>query len=150
MPLTRQEIVDFALRYDTEADRADFPVSGDLFCFLVRDLPPGRVLEEEEGWRFSGYGLCDGYELDEEAKPGGKWIWFSFVSLSCFPPRKESMKLQPPHVVLGRIQNPARTTETRILRIERDLREGPWQTPQEQRLLRDGDNGGKILPFPTS
>jgi hypothetical protein len=117
MPLTKQEIIDYASRYTTPDEHADFPVSGDLFCLLDREIPADKVLAEEEGWRFSGYGVCLGYALDEEAKPAGKWLWMHFASLSAFPPTAQVFKLQPPHVVKGRFFDPTRTREFRIVKV---------------------------------
>jgi hypothetical protein len=115
--LTRQEILDYAARYLTPGEDAKFPFNGDLFCLLGRELPEGKILADEEGWLFHGYGICSGYLLDDEAKPPGRWLWMHFVSLAAFPPASQVLKLQPPHVVKGRFQNPDRTREFRILNI---------------------------------
>ena len=121
MSLTRQEILDYAARYLTPGAVAEFPFNGDLFCLLGRELPEGKILAEDEGWLFQGYGVCAGYLLDEEAKPPGKWLWMHFVSLSTFPPAAQVLKLQPPHIVKGRFQNPDRTKEFRILNVRLDI-----------------------------
>jgi hypothetical protein len=117
MPLSKQEIIDYASRYVSVGENADFPFDEDLFCLLERKIPEGRVLADEEGWSFRGYGICTGYTLDNEAKPAGKWVWMHFASLSIFPPSPEAIKLQPPHVVNGRFQDPGRTREYRIIKV---------------------------------
>ncbi|MBN2188106.1 MAG: hypothetical protein JW699_01530 [Chitinispirillaceae bacterium] len=118
MPLTRQEIIDFASRYVAPEQIGDFPFDGDIFCLLDRKLIEGKVLKEEEGWQFRGYGVCSGYSLDSEVKPAGKWLWMHFVSLAVFPPAPQTMRLQPPHVVRGRFQDPSRTREYRIIKVD--------------------------------
>jgi hypothetical protein len=117
MSLSKQEIIDYASRYVPVEDSADFPFEEDLFCLLEREIATGRVQAEEEGWSFKGYGICTGYTLDNEAKPAGKWIWMHFVSLSAFPPSPQVFKLQPPHVVKCRFQDPGRTREYRIIKV---------------------------------
>ncbi len=117
MELSREEIIDLAIRYIPENEVTDFPHNGDLFCLLVRQLPADRVLAEEEGWGFNGYGVCLGYRFDEDAKPRGKWLWMHFASLASFPPVPQVLKLQPPHVVKGRFQSADRTNEIRILKV---------------------------------
>jgi hypothetical protein len=117
MTLSQQEIIDYAYRYVRSDEIVDFPHDGDLFCLIGRDLPEGKVLAEEEGWGFQGYGICLGYTLDQEAKPLGKWVWMHFASLTVFPPAEQVFKLQPPHVVKGRFQNPGRSNEFRIIKV---------------------------------
>jgi hypothetical protein len=117
MFLSRQEIIDFASRYVEPGEAVDFPNHGELFCLIGRDLPDGKILTDEEGWSFQGYSICLGYTLDNEAVPPGKWLWMQFASLAAFPPQQQVLKLQPPHVVRGRFQNPDRTKEFRILKI---------------------------------
>lgn len=117
MLLTRQEIIEYASRYVTPEETTDFPIEGDLFCLLGRDLPEGKVLAEEEGWQFQGYGICLGYTLDQDCKPEGKWLWMHFASLATFPPGAQVFKLQPPHVIRGRFQNPTRKSEFRIIKV---------------------------------
>ncbi len=121
MTLTRQDILNYAARYVTPGAVAEFPFNGDFFCLLGRELPKGKILTEEEGWTFQGYGICSGYLLDDEAKPSGKWLWMHFVSLAVFPPSPQVLKLQPPHVVKGRFQNQDRTKEFRILKVQLDI-----------------------------
>ncbi|MBN1307976.1 MAG: hypothetical protein JXA18_08675 [Chitinispirillaceae bacterium] len=117
MGLSKEEIVDLALRYISPEAVADFPYHGDLFCLLIRPLPADRVLAEEEGWGFSGYGVCIGYSRDEEAKPPGKWLWMHFASLSSFPPAAQVLRLQPPHVIRGRFQSADRKHEIRMVKV---------------------------------
>ncbi|MFP4417007.1 MAG: hypothetical protein ACOC4C_02440 [Fibrobacterota bacterium] len=120
MALSYEEIVEYAKRYVDEQQLKEFPIDGDLFCLFSRQIPSDKMLEEEEGWSFGGYGIALKYELDLSAKPAGKWIWFHFISLASFPPVQQVIKLQPPHIVKGRFFSPDRTLETRIMRI-------PWQ-----------------------
>jgi hypothetical protein len=154
MFLSQQEIIDYASRYVTSDEMADFPGEGDLFCLIGRDLPEGKILAEEEGWAFQGYGICLGYTLDQEAKPVGKWVWMHFASLTVFPPAEQVFKLQPPHVVKGRFQNPGRTKEFRIIKVK--LNQPPAQTGDAS--ARSGsapdheipvlhDTKGKIVKF---
>ncbi|MDG5815945.1 hypothetical protein QA601_12710 [Chitinispirillales bacterium ANBcel5] len=117
MGLSKEEIIDLAARYIPADEATDFPHEGDLFCLLIRETTEEKVLSEEEGWGFGGYGLCTGYTLDEDAKPAGKWLWMHFVSLQNFPPEQQVIKLQPPHVVKGRFQNPDRSREIRIVKV---------------------------------
>jgi hypothetical protein len=117
MSLSQQEIIDYASRYVDSKEVVDFPFDGDLFCLIGRDLPEGKVLAEEEGWSFQEYGICEGYTLDQEAKPMGAWLWMHYASLASFPPSQQIFKLQPPHVVKGRFQNPSRTNEFRFIKI---------------------------------
>lgn len=117
MGLTRDEIIDLASRYTTQDELTDFPFDGDVFCILIREVPKDKVLQEEEGWAFRGYGICLGYVTDDEAKPAGKWLWMHFASLDTFPPGAQVLKLQPPHVVKGRFQNAERTHEIRMIKV---------------------------------
>jgi hypothetical protein len=126
MGISKEEIIDLATRYLSPEEITDFPSEGDLFCILARELPENKVLAEEEGWAFNGYGICVGYVIDEDTKPRGKWLWMHFASLNNFPPEGQVLKLQPPHVVKGRFQNPGRTHEFRILKV--DLKASP-QSP---------------------
>ena len=117
MELSRKEIVDLASRYISAEESLDFPYNGDLFCLLIRAVPTDRVLAEEEGWSFNGYGVCLNYTYDEESRPRGKWLWMHFASLSSFPPVAQVLKLQPPHILKGRFQSIDRTHEIRILKV---------------------------------
>jgi hypothetical protein len=118
MALSQQEIIDYASRYVGADEMVDFAYEGDLFCLISRDLPRDRVPAEEEGWTFQGYGVCLGYTLDQEARPAGKWLWMHFASLTVFPPVQQVFKLQPPHVVKGRFQNPDRSNEFRVIKLD--------------------------------
>jgi hypothetical protein len=148
MALSRQEIIDYASRYVAPEQIGDFPFDGDIFCLLDRKLIEGKVLKEEEGWQFKGYGVCSGYSLDSETKPAGKWLWMHFVSFTTFPPSPQTIKLQPPHVVKGRFHDPARTREFRIIKVDmkkenqgagKDI--SPKEIPQEE-LIK-----ARIVPF---
>lgn len=115
--MTKEEIIDLALRYITPGEVLDFPQKGDLFSLLMRELTPDRILKEEEGWGFGGYGICTNYQCDEETKPRGKWIWMHFTSLASFPPTAQVLKMQPPHIVKGRFQSADRSHEIRIVKV---------------------------------
>ena len=115
--LIRDEIVNLALRYIEPGDITDFPLEGELFCFLERELPENKVLKAHEGWGFAGYGICRGYDYDSESKPRGKWLWFYFVSLVTFPPLIQSIRLQPPHIARGLFQTPQRDRQVKIVTI---------------------------------
>ncbi len=142
--LSKEEIVDLALRYIPANEIADFPYDGDLFCLLMRQLPTDKVLAEEEGWAFSGYAICTGYTCDEDARPRGKWLWLHFASLASFPPVAQVLKLQPPHVVKGRFQSVDRAQEIRIVKVtfnaatpdlpEKGKPGTPEQSPQKKTL----------------
>jgi hypothetical protein len=115
--LSKQEIMDYASRYVAPEDATDFAHDNDLFCIVVRKLSSDKVLAADEGWQFQGYGICVGYTVDGQEIPVGKWLWMHFVSLATFPPSMQTLKLQPPHAVKGTYQNPQRTEEFRILKI---------------------------------
>jgi len=125
MGLSRQEIIDYASRYVGPGEAVDFPHDGELFCLIARKLPEGKTLADEEGWSFQGYGICLEYALDSETNPPGKWLWMHFASLVAFPPTRQMFQLQPPHVVKGRFQNPARTEEFRFIKISLLSSPGP-------------------------
>jgi hypothetical protein len=118
MTVLKQEIIDLSLRYITSEEMVDFPENGDLFCLLIRALPSDRVLKDDEGWEFNGYGFCKGYTYDEETKPRGKWIWKHYLSLATFPPLLQVLKLQPPHIARGMFQSPDRSHEIRIVKVD--------------------------------
>ncbi|MCU0609922.1 MAG: hypothetical protein MUF22_09175 [Chitinispirillaceae bacterium] len=143
MSLSRQEIIDYAARYVALQEIVDFPEKGELFSLLDRDLPGGKILAEEEGWRFQGYGICLDYTIDEDAKPVGKWLWMHFASLASFPPSAQVFRLQPPHIAKGRFQNPARTVEFRILKVSLARAEA---APSEH---AENDPHPKIVKFRT-
>ena len=142
MALSREEIIDYASRYVAAEAITDFPHDGDFFCLLCRELPEGKVLAEEEGWVFQGYGICSGYLLDDEAKPPGKWLWMHFLSLAVFPPAPQVFKLQPPHVVKGRFQDPARTREFRLVKMNFNKTDG-----KRQEKVSQGGKEGNVVPF---
>ena len=151
MSLSREEVLDLALRYITPDEAGDFPIKDDLFCFLQRELPDNRVLEEQEGWAFSGYGICKGYMHDDDSKPRGKWLWFTFLSLETFPPSVQNIRLQPPHVVKGRFQTPARDGEIRIIKIDRDaniVEDAGMERPDRAGDTSPEPKRGEILSFP--
>jgi len=143
MSLTRQKIIDYASRYVTLAESTDFPFDGDIFCLLSRKLNADKVLKEEEGWGFQGYGICSGYTLDNDSKPLGKWLRMHFVSLSTFLPSPQTIKLQPPHVVKGRFHDPSRTREFRIIKV--DVKKS-GQTLEKEIPAADPAKG-RIIPF---
>lgn len=118
MTLTKDQIIEHALQYISKEEISDFPVLNDLFCFVERDIPDNKVLKDTEGWQFGGYGICKGYTYDYEAKPLGKWVWFSYISLTTFPPLRQVLRLQPPHIAKGLFQNQTRTREIRILKMQ--------------------------------
>ncbi len=147
MGLSRQEIIDHARRYIGDSEMTDFVHEGEVFCFVERQLGDKQAGKEEE-WRFGGYGVCLGYTLDEESRPAGKWLWFSYASLNTFPPARQSLKLQPPHIVRGIFQNAGRTTETRILKLSAEGME-PGNAPAVKRDPEPfADDNRKILKFP--
>jgi hypothetical protein len=149
MGLTREQIIEYARRYVDEDEVGDFPHDGDLFCIMHRETGEAGADSEGPQWRFSGYGICIDYILDDRAKPMGKWVWMQYLSLDTFPPRRMSLRLQPPHVVKGSFQNPSRSHETRILHIDTQAGGG------ESRPVHDEEGQGssvegKILKFPGS
>jgi hypothetical protein len=148
--MSREEIIEYASRYCETEEKYRFPMNGELFCFIEREVPADKPLSDDEGWQFGGYGLCIDYELDNEAKPAGKWIWFRFLTLQSFPPAMQELKLQPPHIVKGRFQNPDRTRETRIVGIPLDalvnMPQGEEGEVPEQKPAKP--KKAKILKFP--
>jgi hypothetical protein len=161
MGLSRDEIIELASRYVTVAEMVDFPYDGDIFCLLIRTISTDKVLKDDEGWGFGGYGLCIEYTLEEETKPAGKWLWMQFASLDRFPPSQQVFKLQPPHVAKGQFQNPERTHEIRILKL--DIRKAmqmteraPQKTDQPSPIARSekknplekkSNFNEKVIPF---
>ncbi len=125
------EIVDLAARYVEADDMHPIPEVGELFYFIHRELPDNRILKEDEGWQFGGYGKIIGYEIDQSEKPLGKWIVISYLSLASFPPQPSTLRLQPPHIALGTFQSPDRTMESRFLALQ------PAQEEQENDKNRD-------------
>lgn len=151
MGISRDEIIDLASRYTSVEEITDFTFEGDVFSLLIREVPQNKVLSDEEGWSFSGYGICFGYTVDQDAKPAGKWLWMHFASLQDFPPATQVIRLQPPHVVKGRFQNPERTHEIRILKVNFSNALSQTGTSQENEenapeQLQEQDSG-KIVQF---
>ncbi len=157
MSMSREEIIDLATRYIPASEIVDFPMSGELFCFLKRDLPENSVLKDDEGWGFAGYGICSSYICDDDSKPHGKWVWFEYIDLSHFPPTAQQLKLQPPHIAKGRFQNPSRTSELNIAKLEMSFLQSVKE-PDGAVVLNDKKPSGKskskssaeILSFPGS
>ena len=152
MSLSRETILEYALRYVEKSNIVDFPLKNDLFCFLFRTVPENKVLKDDEGWGFGGYGYLIDYELDLEEKPLGKWIWMKFIDLSVFPPTEQIMKLQPPHIAQGLFQNPARTHETKIFKIETNKKLSFHHKEENKSQLKNKDkqkksSKNKILNF---
>ena len=155
MGISRDEIIDLASKYISPDELTDFPFDGDLFCLLIRATPENEVVPDEEGWTFRGYGICVGYTIDEESKPRGKWLWMHFASLDSFPPVTQILKLQPPHVVKGRFQNPERTHEIKMLKVDASnigniLEPKTQNTPEpekEKSTAPDTNQDKKILQF---
>ncbi len=147
MSLTKQEIITHALRYISEDDVVDFPENEDLFCFMERKLPENKVLKDSDGWRFAGYAVCKGYDFDYDSKPQGKWLWFNFLSLNTFPPTKQCLKLQPPHIARCIFQNPQRTGEVKIIRIP-DYFQHFDIGPEEKMEDTDTSSNDNLINFP--
>jgi len=148
MSLHPEEILKLALRYIDEEDIVDFPQPRDLFCIMERKLPDDKALKDNEGWRFSGYGVCKSYEFDPESKPKGKWLWFNFLSLMTFPPSQQSLKLQPPHIVKGRFHTADRGSEIKIIRIPDYFQEAARMHEEKQPESTGQSFDDKIIQFP--
>ncbi len=152
MLLSREEIIELALRYISEDEITDFPQEDDLFCFMERKVPEGKVLKESEGWHFGGYAICKGYEYDTESKPEGKWLWFNFVSLNTFPPTRQNLKLQPPHIAKGIFMNSDRNSELKMVRIPEYFLDADALQSEQDAGKKEGDSDAppedKIIPFP--
>lgn len=151
MGLSRDEILDLASRYISPDEVVDFPYEGDVFCLLSRQIPQNQTVSEEEGWSFSGYGICVGYTVDEEAKPRGKWLWMHFASLVAFPPVTQVLKLQPPHVVKGNFQNAERSHDIRIIKINTNnvlnVLEQKMEPEKKELPTKTTENSRKIVQF---
>lgn len=151
MGLSRDEILDMASRYISPNEAIDFPFEGDVFCLLSRQVSQNPPPSEEEGWAFSGYGICIGYTLDEEAKPRGKWLWMHFASLTSFPPVTQVLKLQPPHIVKGCFQNAERSLDIRIIKIGTNnvlnALEQKMEAPKKEPVPQETADDKKIVKF---
>lgn len=146
MPLKKEDITELALRYIEQDEITDFPGEGDIFCILEREIPADRQLEEDEGWGFAGYSICRGYEHDRGSKPEGKWLFMDIVSLATFPPHRNQLRLQPPHIAKGRFQSPGRDREFRILRIDPDTSTESAKQPPKPREPEKADKGHEKEP----
>jgi len=153
MTINHDDIINLALRYISIDEVTNFPQNNELFCFFERNLLKDKILKDDEGWNFAGYGICIGYEYDLQSKPQGKWIWFSFLSLDSFPPHKQNLKLQPPHIARGLFQTPGRETEIKILNLSvNNDNQNTLKKAKESNSIEDLDNDSntKILKFPKS
>jgi len=139
--ITKEEIIKLASRY-VHVDKADFPMDGDLFYFLARRMRENKVLKENEGWQFFGYGQCRGYALEEKARPRGKWLFMYYLDLSRFPLRKQVFKLQPPHITGGQFFSPDRTVEFRIVKCK------PKRISGKSEQKKINKMPGNIIEFP--
>jgi len=143
--MTKNEIIDYALRYISPDEITDFPEPQDLFVMLMRKCPDAENLKNPPEWQFSGYNICQNYSLDLEAKPTGKWIWFSFISLAAFPPQKSVLKLQPPHIAKGYYQSPDRIYEFKIVKISL---ESEQNSGDEKSTKQSEENEKSNKPIP--
>jgi hypothetical protein len=152
MTLNPDDIIELALQYVSIDEVTDFPKNNELFCFFERSLPENRIFKDDEGWNFKGYGICICYEYDMQSKPRGKWIWFSFLSLDTFPPQKQNIKLQPPHIVRGMFQTLKRTSEIKILNlssVEKENLHSQKEVKDNNRIENfKEDSKTNILKFP--
>ncbi len=147
--MTPEDIVELAERYITVAE-CNFPEPGELFALFIRDIPTNKVLKDNEGWRFMSYGLCRHYLLDEQIKPRGKWLHFTYADLSRYPLADQSLQLQPPHVILGKFTTPDRSHEIKMEKCVLQS-EGPEVIPgprNESADSKEKTQKGKILQFP--
>ncbi len=129
------EIQDLASRYVEKADMILIPDVGDIFYMEHRELQDNKVLKDDEGWHFGGYAQLLSYEKDPTAVPLGKWITMRFLSLAAFPAQVSEIKLQPPHITLGKFQSPDRTIETRIVTLVVDLDLDKNQDDEEAEII---------------
>ena len=118
MQISSEDIIEWASRY-IAVEGCRFPENNDLFIFLSRQVPENKVLKDGENWQFSGYGICAGYQADETAKPQGKWIYMDYYDLTTYPPQLRSLRLQPPHVALGKFFSQDRSLEIKMVKWER-------------------------------
>jgi hypothetical protein len=150
MSLTKMEIIDYASLYVSVDRIIDFPMDGDLFCFLHRKILQNKVYKDDEGWLFSGYGICTGYQLDLEEKPAGKWIWFLYKALHTYPPVDSVSKLQPPHIVRGIFHSVDRAFEIKIIKISL-VKAPPISLREKEKksgTKKTTGAGSKLVAFP--
>ncbi len=133
--MTADDIIELASRYVEPDELSDIPEEGDTFYFLHREIPDDKFLKDDEGWQFGGYAILNSYKMDMDAKPVGKWIFINYTSLATFPPEVREVKLQPPHIALGKFSSPDRSFETRMVRLV---------TEEEE----DEGNDTELLQFP--
>ncbi|MCX7726788.1 MAG: hypothetical protein N2053_08050 [Chitinispirillaceae bacterium] len=118
MSISKEEIIDLALRYISEDEITPFPDAGDFFAIFYKPLSgTEKIQREDKKVNFLFYGLCLDYFIDEQEKPYGKWILMSFLNFGHFPPIREAFKLQPPHIAKGKFQNSERTMEFYFFKI---------------------------------
>jgi hypothetical protein len=128
MQLQKEDVIQYASRYIDRSDMKEFAGPGELFAMFQREKDPARAPDDDSGWEFMGYGYCRGYILDEQAKPRGKWLWMEHLFLGVYPPLRQSLRLQPPHVVLGRFSSADRSRDVLLEKVE------PSQAPTPQQL----------------
>ena len=86
MYLKAEQIEEYASRFVEIPEKRTFPMNGEVFARFIRKRPDNPNVSDEEGWVFGGYGICQGYELNEEAKPLGRSLWWRYLELNSFPP----------------------------------------------------------------
>lgn len=149
--ITPEEIEDLASRY-IEVGKRTFPVPGELFYFQIRKIPQDRLLNEEEDWQFMGYAQLLSYVWDDSAKPRGRWLFLNYLDLSSYPPQNASVRLQPPHIVLGKYQTPDRAFDIRLKKVESMMQvHHSLETTEPQKSSDPSEHTkrGKILKFPS-
>ncbi|MGM0443996.1 MAG: hypothetical protein ACQEQV_07405 [Fibrobacterota bacterium] len=108
--MTIDEIRELAARYVERADMVDIPGPGELFY-----LEQTTAGDDDAAPLFGGYGIVHSYTADPAAEPRGKWIIMRYFSLAAVPPQETEIRLQPPHIALGRFQTPDRTARISIV-----------------------------------
>ncbi|MBF0431494.1 MAG: hypothetical protein HQK83_09460 [Fibrobacteria bacterium] len=146
MKIQKDEIIDLASRY-VPVENPDFAEEGDLFYFLNRKLPNNKVLKDNEGWQFGGYGQCRGYVIDEAEKPRGKWIYMYYLDLARFPLVEEVLRVQPPHVVLGQFSSSDRSIQIRMVKC-RPLTVKEQEEKKAVQKRKKQDAPDNIIAFP--
>lgn len=149
--LSQEQIEELAARHVPIPKERTFPMQGEVFARLVRDVPSDRILKNEEGWMFAGYGQCLGYTVNEEAKPMGRSLWWWYWDLTTFPAQKVSFKLQPPQVVKGIFSLQGGAMQMKILWVrEQETQIAPPPAPDGHGHSNDKvspGKSGKILQF---